>query len=311
MKKKKGWIYALVGVVLITAIVLIITLYPKAKEENPNNDFKPSSVSITLNTPQTINIFKGNKAEISSGLIVVKPDSKASELTYEIVVLAEGVANGITFENNIITANYVGEYAIKFKVPKNEIDVITKQQKVVVHENESLCHVTQIETEFYTSDQPLINTMFSFATGLKHELTTSDGLNVSQNKLTATTAGKYDIKFTFTDVGIKYFYAFEIEVKENVLPQYHISVIGVENNSYTMPLSNFSQMLGYLVTMSGNSSGINQSVKGVSDNNGVVTVEVMGEGLLYIQATTKGEANITLTYLQDNTTTYTFKVIII
>ena len=310
MKKKKGWIYALVCVVLITAIVLIITLYPKAKDKNPDTDLKSTSVSITLNTPQTINIFKGNTAEIPSSLIVVKPESKTSELTYEIVVLSGGTANGITFENNLITANYVGEYAIKFKVSKNETDFVSKQQKVIVHEDESLCHVKQIATEFYATDQVNINTIFAFSSTLNYEVTTSAGLTINQNRLIATTAGKYDIKFTFTDEGIKYFYTNDIEVKENVLPQYNISVIGVENNTYTMQLSNFSHMFGYLVTMSGNSSGINQSAKATSDNNNVATAEVMGEGLLYVQATGKGEANITLTYLQDNTVTYTFKVII-
>lgn len=311
MKKKKGWIYAFVGVVLITAIVLIITLYPKAKEETSRNDFKPSSVSITLNMPETINIFKGNTVEITTDLIVVKPDTKAGELTYEIIVLSGGAVNGITLENNIITAKYVGEYAIKFKVPKNEVDFVSKQQKVVVHENEDSCHVKQIAKEFYTTEQVDINSMFAFSSILNYEVITSEGLTINQNTLIATTAGQYDIKFTFTDVGIKYFYTFKIEVKENVLPQYDISVIGVENDTYTMPLSNFSKMIGYIVAISGNSSGINQSVKATSDDNSVVTVEVMGEGLLYVQAIGKGEANITLTYLQDNTVTYTFKIIII
>ena len=134
---------------------------------------------------------------------------------------------------------------------------------------------------------------------------------INQNKLIATAAGNYQITFTITDVDIKYFYTFEVEVKEKTVSQYSISVIGVENDSYTMPLTNTTEMLGYLVTKSGNSSNINQKASVISDNNSVATAEIMGIGFIYIQAISVGEANITLTYLADNSVTYTFKIIII
>lgn len=310
MKKKKVWVYAVVGILIISAIVLIITLYPKAKEKLSDDNFKKSSVTITLKTPQTISILKGNTAEIPIDLIVVEPSSKASELTSEVVVLSNGVENGITFENNLIGANFVGEYAIKFKVPKDDSSFVTKQQKVVVHENESLCHVTQVECEFYITEQPNINTVFSISSGLNYVIETSSGLALNQNILTAIDVGTYSIKFTFTDVGVKYFYNFEVRVLAKELEEYKISVIGVENDLYTFCLTDFSQTLGYDVTKSGNLFGVNQSVNANSDNNNVVIVEVIGEGFIYLQAISVGEANVTLTCLLDNSVTYTFKIVI-
>ena len=307
MKKGKHWLYGLVSCLLVGVVLFVVVFFDKDNPIQSSNNLKNSNVSIVLNTPETIKIFKGKSVELPSDAVVVKPENRAQELTYEIIVKSNGIENGISFENNIITAHFVGNYAIKFIVYNNSMNSVSKELKIEVHEDETLLHVLQDKNQFYQNEQINISSLFTICLDLDYSIITD--LEYANGIFRATSEGEYEIKSVFVENGVKYFYKFNIYVLPT--PLFTIDVAGVDNNQYTLPLETKTKTLGYVIRSANNTSAVHQSVIVNCEDASVVSVSLLSEGLLYIRALKVGETNVTLTYSYDTSITYTFKIIVI
>ena len=301
MNKRKCWIYAIFAVVAIVGLAIALILIPKDDETIPQNNNKTPSNSVyatsfSVNLPNTIELPVGAHINFLTGYVSVNPSSVIEKLSIE--TETNNISNAIIFENNKLTANTVGTYSIKFKIPKSESMYFSKTITIKVkpyHENN---HISVLKNSIQESQTCSLDEMFSISDGLNYEIITDSNINFDNNVFTAINVGLSEITFVVKENYLEYIYVFEINIQD--LPEYEIVINNVTNNTITLDtLYNDVKHINFEV-IDRNNEQTTQLVKALSNNEDVVIVEESYDDLLIkIRAVSVGEATLTL-YLISN-----------
>ena len=306
-------------VIVGIAITLVFVNKSKEKLDHDSNNGNINSTSQTnetyatsfaMNLPNTIKILVGTKVFLLDGYINVTPSSMLKKLTYEISPKSNGSLNGIKFENNIITANSIGGYIIKFKIPKSASVYFTKTINIVVYEETTSSHIYQTSNTMVIGESKNISELFSVLDGSNFSATTDGNITYSNDIITAQNVGDSKIQFNFAENYIKYVYDFEIKIKDE--PMFKIVLLNVTNNTINIDMSDNDVAFINFQVKNREEENVTQAVKVSSSNKEIVVDETKTDDVLIkIRAKSTGEATITISLDSDQTIRVDIKVIVI
>lgn len=312
MSNRKKWkiIFSCVAVVVLIAIAVFLVLFEKHKdkEDNKLNDDNLSptpptqqtevyATSFSLNLPDTIEILINTKVKLISGYINITPANAIDKLTYKITRKSGSGIGGITFNNNIITANSIGSYSIKFKVPKSASTNFSKTIDIIVYEEKTSSHISQTNNSIIIGENKNINDIFSIVDG-DYKVESDNKTTISNDNISGITTGESKITFTFTKNYIQYIYDFTLTIKEQ--PIYEIVILNGTNNIIEIDFEDIPYAKIHYEIRNGNEKHLIQDVIAVSENNDVVKVLNYPGPFVNLEAVGLGEATITITYLHDS-----------
>ena len=308
-KRAKVWIYAIISVLAILGLIVALVLIPKDDEpdfDNESND-SPTEVYATnfqINLPTTIEIPVGQSVKILDGFVSVSPASVLNKLTYEL-----SSNSGITFSNNVITANEVGYYSLKFKMPKSQSAYFVKTISIVVSQNYDNAHASIINNSIEKGKAQNIYEIFDIENGFSFNMTSDNKVNISGDTLTGLTVGSSEINLSFVDGYLEYIYSFSIIVKEQ--PEYQIKLNNVSNNLIIIDISENDVYLINYEVLDKNNQHVTQQILAQSSNNEIVVVEkVYDDSIIKIRAIKSGEAKIVLSILNNLSITVEINIIV-
>jgi hypothetical protein len=302
MKKHKKWIFTVFVIVVFVAILTALVLVQRNKN---NTDEKTYAKSLYVNLPSTIIMLKGTKAELMSGYVSVSPNEMMSELNIEVTNNIEN-SNGLVLQNNVLSANYVGEYTIKFSIPKSETQKLTRSISVIVHDEETYAHVYKNQNSIIVGESNSIFNLCTFNSN-NHQIETYSNLILNGNIITPQEVGSSSITFSFQDDYIKYFYELSFITKD--VPQFEIVLEGATNNTLTLSAGSVTY-INYEVK-NREEGDIEQEVFVVSADESIIEILNFVSPNIKVKANNAGETTITITYLQDISITLEIKIIVV
>lgn len=277
--------------------------------ENPDETEEIFATAYSFNIPETIYIAINTEANLLTGYINTTPAHAISKLTYEVAPKDSGVAGGVEFNGNKIVAKTLGNYIIRFKIPKSTTSNFTKNLNVVVHDNTNLSHICQTSESIIIGERKNINELFSIKELTEYTIQTDSKTSYSNSYINAISNGKSEIKFTFKDNYINYIYKFTIDVEE--LPEFEIILKNTTNNTIEIDFDVETNKHIEFRVQNREQGYVQQTVDAVSSNENIVRVVSYTEPFIKIEAVGLGEAIIRITYSLDKTIYVELKVIVI
>ena len=305
-RKKWRWIFSCVAIVIFVSIAVVLVLFEKHKE-NSNNDKDDNNIvppqtteiyatSFSLNLPDTIEILIDSKVKLLSGYVNITPAMAIDKLTHEITRKSGSGIDGITFNDNVITANSLGTYSMKFKVPKSESTNFSKTINIVVYEDKNSSHIYQTSNSINIGDNKNVNEIFTILDN-NYQVETDNKAIISNGVINGMALGETKIKFTFTKNYVKFIYDFILTIKEQ--PVYNILILNGTDNIIEIDLDKNPYAKIHYEIRNGNEKHIYQDVVAVSDNENIVRVVNYPEPFINIEAVGLGETTITITFSRD------------
>ncbi len=278
-------------------------------ENPPNEETEIYATSFSLNIPDGIEIFINSKINFKSGFVNVTPSSMLSELEYEIAAKSGGTDGGLKFENNTLTATEIGEYTIKFKMPKSSSSYFSKTISILVYEEENKGHIYQTTKSIIIGEELDVNDLFQINSNKSFNVQTDNKISYSKNKIKALNLGESDISFKFTESYLEFVYNFTLSIKEE--PKYVIELKNITNNVLTINLVDEFAYIQFEV-VDRDEGDISQLVEVVSVDDNIATVNSydINPPLIKITAKSVGETVIKIIYTLDITVQVEVKVIV-
>ena len=203
----------------ILAVAITLVLVPQNDEPNKGNDIPPNTetyaTAFSVNIPSTIKMPIGSKINFLEGFVTVSPSSVINKLEIE-----EFNGDEICFENNTLVANAIGNYSLKFKMPKSKTTYFSKTISIVVCDVIENDQISLIKNSIEITSSVRIDQMFLIADNLSYVLTTDDKISCENNILTANQIGESMIKFSVVENYLQFIYDFNVNVIEQ--PEYYI-----------------------------------------------------------------------------------------
>ena len=312
--KKKSLLFLLYSVIAVVTIILLLVFVPKIKNkiERDDNNTAPSTEDVgnyatyfDLNLPTNINIFVGTTINLSNSYFSIIPSSMESSITNYIEVI-DGVYNGITFDDYVISGNTIGTYKITFSVPSSASSSFNKSIYVNVHNNLDLAHVSLIKSSIIINETNSVLDLFKFNSNSTYVLTSSDNINCSNDIIVGKMVGNGLLNFKFVENNIQYNYQFELNVK--YVPEYKIVVNDIDNNTIALS-ENESFFLNYLV-FNRDDEKVTYNIQALSFDEDIVRVDNVMNPLVKLKALAKGETTIRL-MLEDDSSIHIDLIVIV
>ncbi len=304
---------------VVVGIAIALVFINKNKENNSfsNNEIKNSesqtdvtyATSFSLNLPNTINILVGAKAILSNGYVEVTPSSMLEKLSYEVTPKASGVVNGIKFNNNVIEANIVGNYTIKFKMPKSASVYFSRTINVAVYDEKVNSHIYQTGDTMIIGESKNVSEMFSVINNPNFTVTTDGNTTYLNNKIIAQNVSESNLTFKFIENYVEYVYEFTVRIKDE--PMFKIVLLNVTNNIINIDLSDNDVRFINFQIKNREEENVTQAIRVSSSNEDVVIDETETDDVLIkIRALSTGEATITISLVSDETINVEIRVIV-
>ena len=196
-------------------------------EEEPEDIITYAS-SFRVNLPSTINILVGCKVELLSGYVEVQPSEMQSQIKVDLKPRYNSSAFGLELNNSTLIGKEAGTYNLTISVPRSEGTNFSETILITVFSEQSNAHVTQLNEELVQGSTIEITTLFQFSSNLSFIVATDSKLTYSNHNITANDIGTSNIRLTFTNSFVNYYYDFIINIKAE--PQYVIVLENVTDN---------------------------------------------------------------------------------
>lgn len=281
------------------------------EEENKegNNETEQTyASSLTVNLPSTINIFVGEYVELLPGYFSVSPSNMTSEVKQDIKPRYNCSPFGLVLENSKLVAKEVGTYNFKISVPRSEGTTFNETILITVYAETSNAHISQTNYNLVMGESSAVNSLFNIKDNASFEVVTDNKIEYKNNKLNPLSAGSSEICFSFTQGYVKYFYHFNINIKE--APLYSIVIYNATNNIINVDISdNEMFFINYDVK---NDAGwsVEQKLLVEIEDVGIVSLQDNLYPLIKFKALKTGTTTITLTSIEDINTTIDITIII-
>lgn len=232
------------------------------------------ATKLSLNCSRNIEIELGHTVELMSGYITIEPNGKLQDVQYEITTV-NGVENGIKFVNNVITANSIGKYNLKFSVFKNRTQKLSDTIVVNVVEHIATRNVNLLVSQVRVDNEFGMHELFSVNNSVSNlNFITNSNVRYENSNFKFINKGNAFIEVSYLINYIKYTESFNI----NILPQENY-VIVINNNLTGEDIlsTDFNVKLGNVLFLryaikDGNLEHVNQVL--LFEENENVTIEV-------------------------------------
>ena len=265
------------------------------EENNEDTQEKEETFAtkIKLNCDDDILISVGTSVELTSGFITVEPNIYLKDVTTSITV-DSGATKGINFSNNIITANDIGRYTIKFSVPKTNNTFINDSLyiRVVSKEEDNKVKLVSnnftIDTTIPLSEMLEINSIYS-----NYTLESNEYYTYSNNQITFNKEGNSNILLSINTNFLIYKYCFGFLVKPKV--ESTIIVEG-ENNGILQIEKDINEYfeISYFVKY-GSGENIRENVSVQLEDDNVIQVIDIVYPIITFKVLEKSSVKLTLT----------------
>lgn len=296
--QKKNFLYILYCSIVVVGIMLFLVFYRnvqfKEDGDNTSNSTVTYASSFSLLCPKEITICEGGTAFLKN-YISIKPAQMETEITTTLTNYAGGVATGIEFKDNCITAKMPGFYRISFKVLEDENSYLT--QVIVVHvvAKDEFETVKQTSNTLTEGDNKQLTDLFSLNLG--STITKISSLNNSilsyESSFTAIGSGNATIKMDIEFEYITYSYLYNFIVKPK--PEYKINIVNFGENIETSK----TKLTIQFEVIDGNNEYVSQLITATSSDISVATVESCDAPFIILKRVTSGTIILTITSAED------------
>lgn len=251
------------------------------------------ATKLEIKGAKTITIQVGCFVELETGYMLIEPANTTCKMITTISPLYTSVEDGIDFENNKITANKIGHYRIDFKILKAENKYIETSLRIDVVDDKFSTNKSTftVGETFPISDFITINDNYE-----NLQLKTNNYVSLNDNNLTAISAGDTVLTVSYSKEFIKYFYDFNIKVKN--IPEYYIVIDGLSNNCKTVNLSDEYAMISFKVYDKYNQHAL-QSIDVFIENDSVAEKVHVTYPLIKFKLMQAGETKIQISLNAD------------
>lgn len=263
------------------------------------------ATELVLNLPETIDILLNNKIELLDGFVTVVPTEAKSKISYSISSYYTTDLNGLKLEGNTLVGLKVDTYKLNVSVPKKTGN-ITKSVIIRVYEDKQNSHITQIKNTAIVGDNLNIDTYFQFNSNLSYTIKHNGLINFSDNKIIPLSAGISNLKFELVSGYIKYFYNFELIIKD--VPEYHIVVNDLIDNTLHVGI-NKAEFINFVVKNRAEES-VNQPVNITIGDETIANYEFLEYPLIKIKAKAKGNTTLTISCVNNLSIFVTINIIV-
>lgn len=264
--------------------------------------------SLLVNLPTKMNILKGTTVELASGYLQVTPNEMLSKITVNINPTYNSAEDGLSFRNNILYANKVGTYQVKFSVPKSTSEHLTKTISITIFEEKTLAHVNQLRKSVYFNEHLSIADVFSINCELDFIVNASDILAIKNGNISLLSTGEGEIEFKFLEDHVVYNYQFKITIKD--IPEYCFVFNDLKDNTIEIDLLQDDIFRIYYQINNRQEEAINQQISAVSQDETIARIEKIESPFIKIKGLKAGNTKIVLTYLKDTSVTFEITVIV-
>ncbi len=316
MKNKSKWIFTVASVVIVIAVAIILVL--REKYHNKTNTVlsdAPSNTdtyatSFSLNLPDTIEMNIGSKLKLKDGYVNVTPSGVLNKLEFDIVPKGNSSRNGISFENNMISANEIGSYSIKFKIPKSDYSFYSKTININVYPMEEEIFIKQKSDSLIIGETKSVYELYTVVTGKNFTISTDEKIQFLNNYLTALEVGISRITFSCAENFMEFIYDFNLTIKNE--PEYQILISNVTNNTKTINMLNNEYSYIYYQIVDRDEKYVTQDIDVESQDESIVIIdEIANDNSIKLQALKHGETKITIFLTDDPTIKVEIIVIVV
>lgn len=277
------------------------------EEQNPTDEIYATEFKINL--PANINILVGTKVELLSGCVEVAPNEMKDKIKIEIIPRYNSNVHGLKFENNELIASIVGSYNLKLSVPRSKQTNFSETILVTVYEDKSNAHIVQINNNLIIGENISINNLFNFTSDLDFSVETDNKISYSNYFVLPKSVGESIVKFAFTEDFVKYFYEFNLKIKDQ--PLYEIILNNVINNEIIINLDEDNVAYINYSLKNREEEYLIQPVMCEIENENILSVKKPIEPpLIKIIAKTRGETTVKLICIEDETVFVEIKIIV-
>lgn len=195
----------------------------------PDTPIEPSepeeiyATNLTLNCATYIVLTVNEQVKLLDGYITIEPVEALDKLTAGIYDENLNFSTGITFNNNLILANRLGKYYIKFSIPTSAEQTITKMITIDVVANDAEDLINQNIFSLTVGDNKSITEIFTFSPSVtNYSYVFDDKMSLNNNVLTAKEVGESDLTVTYIAGMVEYVYKNTITIK--ALPVYEFLI---------------------------------------------------------------------------------------
>lgn len=275
--------------------------------------------NLTINASKTIQMRVGEHVKLLDGFLTVEPAEMLSEVEVSVRGRYTYLDDGISFSNNIITGNTLGQYDLIFKVKKSATTYAEDKIVVIVEQVNApieLATDTLVRTNNYTVNEIFNLTDTTFTPSFQFDV----GLNYNfeTQMLQPNAVGEFNVFVFLKKSYYEYQYTFKINVRmENiysiVISTYPAVCTNVqEENSNAICHVNFIEDLRLTFVyevLDSNYEYASQLVSVVSAEPTIVEVHSFDQGLLKLNLKSLGSADITISLVNDPSVTMVLTVI--
>ncbi len=298
--QKKKIIYPLYCCLAVIAVTLFLVLYKNVEDSKPantpNGAGQQYASSFNLLCPNNITLLVGGQAQLINH-ISIEPASMVGQINVSTTTYTGEATDGISYSNNIISANSVGVYRISFKVLEDENSYLTHTILVNVKSAEEYEPVKQINLSWRVGETKGLQDLFILNIGATTpELTSLNGnVQIVNNQFVAKNAGQASIKLNLNYEFVTYSYVFNF----NILPKqvYSINIINYSSSTITTNLERLK--IQYEIIDESNDFAV-QTVFVVSSNLDVATVESCDAPFIILNRKSSGTITLTITSTEDS-----------
>lgn len=224
---KKKVLFFVYCAVMITGIVLFLIFAPNLLNDDSKIEDNKYANRIQLNCEDDIVLTVGSSVELLDGYLTITPSDCSSQMRTEISS-KNSTISGITFKNNIITANSLGTYTIKFLIAKSEYSDASDILTITVVDDDDDTNVEILNNNFTNNTTVNILNIFSFDEMFKNfSVDENEYLTYLSNSVKFTSTGRTEIGLNMFTSYLKFSYKFNILIN----PQYTACIeISDENN---------------------------------------------------------------------------------
>lgn len=283
---------------MVVGIILFLIFTPKLMQNKTSTQPSQYASKIQLNCNDNIILSVGSSVTLLNNYITVLPTNTISNVRHEISSKNANIS-GISFYNNIIKANAVGVYTIKFLVKKSETVDIYDSMKISVVDEENDTNVQILNNNFTSNTTVNVSNIFSFDEMFtSYSINDNNYLNYNKNLVEFTSIGQSTINLNLKTNYLLYKYNFNITINSQAT-----SNIQIENeiNGILEVNTNIGDTFEIMFRIIYNSSeSENQQVLVTTENENSIEILSTNSPVITCKCLSKNSTTLTITPINTN-----------
>lgn len=278
---------------MVVGIILFLIFTPKLIQNKTSTQPSQYASKIQLNCNDNIILSVGSSVTLLNNYITVLPTNTISNVRYEISSKNANIS-GISFYNNIIKANAVGVYTIKFLVKKSETVDIYDSMKISVVDEENDTNVQILNNNFTSNTTVNVSNIFSFDEMFtSYSINDNNYLNYNKNLVEFTSIGQSTINLDLKTNYLLYKYNFNITINSQATSNIQIEN---ENNGILEVNTNIGDTFEIVFRIIYNSSeSENQQVLVTTENENSIEILSTNSPVITCKCLSKNSTTLTIT----------------